>query len=236
LTAQTDFSEPGELGLFIDDSQLAVLEAQMQERGVLRSEQMAGAFQLLRANDLLWSRMVRRYLLGETEQPNDLMAWNADATRMPARMHAEYLRRLFLGNDLAAGRFAVQGKPVALGDITLPAFMVATQADHVAPWRSVYKFHAFSRGEVTFVLCSGGHNTGIVSPPGLPHRQYQIHTHAASDHHLSPDQWLSVARQEQGSWWPAWQDWLAARSGAVVAPPHLSPAAADAPGTYVMEK
>ena len=236
LTAQTDFTEPGELGLFIDDSQLGVLEAQMQQRGVLRAEQMAGAFQLLRANDLLWSRMVRRYLLGEEEVPNDLMAWNADATRMPARMHSQYLRRLFLDNDLAGGRYSVQGKPVALGDVVLPAFMVATQSDHVAPWRSVYKFHALSRGEITFVLCSGGHNTGIVSPPGSPHRQYQIHTHAASAHHLSPDEWLAVARQEQGSWWPAWQSWLAARSGPRVAPPALAPAGADAPGNYVMEK
>ena len=114
--------------------------------------------------------------------------------------------------------------------------MVATQSDHVAPWRSVYKFHALSRGEITFLLCSGGHNTGIVSPPGAPHRQYQVHTHAASAHHLSPDEWLSVARQEQGSWWPAWQAWLAARSGPRVAPPRLAGTGADAPGNYVMEK
>ncbi|MBY0242979.1 MAG: alpha/beta fold hydrolase [Burkholderiaceae bacterium] len=240
FAAQVDFSEPGELGLFIDESQLAVLEAQMAERGVLPAEQMAGAFQLLRANDLLWSRMTRQYLLGEAPRRNDLMAWNADATRMPAEMHTQYLRRLFLNNDLADGRYPVRGTPVALSDIGLPAFMVATETDHVAPWRSVYKFHQHSRGDITFVLCSGGHNTGIVSPPGLPHRQYRIHTHAASDHYLPPEQWQAVAHQHEDSWWPAWQAWLAERSGPQVAPPPLGnashPPLADAPGQYVMEK
>jgi polyhydroxyalkanoate synthase len=168
FAAQTDFTEPGELALFIDDSQISLLEAQMAETGYLTGAQMAGAFQMLRSYDLLWSRLVNEYLLGERAPMNDLMAWNADTTRMPAKMHSQYLRRLFLDDDLSEGRYPVGGKPVTLGDITLPTFMVGTVTDHVAPWRSVFKLQQLSPAENTFVLTSGGHNAGIVSPPGLP--------------------------------------------------------------------
>ena len=163
FAAQTDFSEPGELALFIDESQVSQLEAQMREKGYLDGRQMAGAFQMLRSYDLLWSRRVSEYLLGEQRPMNDLMAWNADATRMPATMHSQYLRRLFLGDDLSEGRYPVGGRPVSLADIRLPVFCVGTEADHVAPWRSVYKLHYLSPAAITFVLTSGGHNAGIVS-------------------------------------------------------------------------
>ncbi|MBS0582146.1 MAG: polyhydroxyalkanoic acid synthase, partial [Proteobacteria bacterium] len=163
FAAQTDFSEPGELALFIDDSQISMLEDQMAQTGYLTAQQMAGAFQMLRSYDLLWSRLVGNYLMGEREPMNDLMAWNADATRMPARMHSQYLRRLFLDDDLSEGRYPVNGKPVALSDIRLPVFCVGTVTDHVAPWRSVYKLHYETVAEITFVLTSGGHNAGIVS-------------------------------------------------------------------------
>ena len=238
LATQTDFKEPGELGLFIDESQLSLLEAQMNQTGFLKASQMAGAFQMLRSYDLLWSRMVNEYLLGERTPVIDLMAWNADATRMPAKMHSQYLRRLFLNNDLSDGRYPVQGRPVSLSDLTVPTFMVGTVTDHVAPWRSVFKLHQLSPAEITFVLTSGGHNAGIVNPPGHPHRHYQLLARAAGGHPLAPDAWLAAAPETQGSWWPAWQAWLQAHSGTKVPPPRTGtrayPAIADAPGSYVL--
>ena len=162
--------------LFINESQLAFLEDVMWEQGFLDSRQMAGTFQLLRSNDLIWSRMVRTYLMGEREPMTDLNAWNADATGMPYRQHAEYLRRLFLDNDLAEGRLSAGGKPVALTDICAPIFAIGTETDHVAPWRSVYKFNLLTDTEVSFLLTSGGHNVGIVSEPGHPSRHYRVAT------------------------------------------------------------
>ena len=240
FAAQTDFTEPGELALFIDNSQISLLEAQMAETGYLTGAQMAGAFQMLRSYDLLWSRLVNEYLLGERAPMNDLMAWNADATRMPAKMHSQYLRRLFLNDDLSEGRYPVGGKPVTLGDITLPTFMVGTVTDHVAPWRSVFKLQQLSPAEITFVLTSGGHNAGIVSPPGNPRRHYQMLTRPAGGNYTPPDAWLTVAPQSPDSWWPAWLAWLQARSGTPVKPPRAGAAAyppvGDAPGSYVLEK
>ena len=240
FTAQTDFTEPGELALFIDESEVSLLEAQMEETGFLTAGQMAGAFQILRSNDLLWSRIVGEYLMGERAPMNDLMAWNADATRMPARMHSQYLRRLFLDDDLSEGRYPVGGKPVALSDIELPVFCVATLTDHVAPWRSVYKLHYLVPTEITFVLTSGGHNAGIVSEPGRPRRSFRLRTRAAGGNYVPPEDWLEHTPEHEGSWWPAWSDWLAARSGPRVAPPAIGaadyPALDDAPGRYVHEK
>src|SRR5690606_8370009 len=149
------------------------------EAGYLRADQMAGAFQMLRSYDLLWSRLVNEYLLGNRRSMNDLMAWNADATRMPAKMHSQYLRRLYLNNDLSAGRYPAGGRPVSLANLKLPVFCVGTVFDHVAPWQSVYKLHLLTPSEITFVLTTGGHNAGIVSPPGHPRRHYQILTRGA---------------------------------------------------------
>ena len=240
LAAQTNFSEPGELSLFIDESQVSLLEAQMNQAGFLKASQMAGAFQMLRSYDLLWSRLVNEYLLGDRAPMNDLMAWNADATRMPAKMHSQYLRRLFLNDDLSEGRYPVGGKPVTLGDITLPTFMVGTVTDHVAPWRSVFKLQQLSPAENTFVLTSGGHNAGIVSPPGNPRRHFQMLTRPAGGNYLPPDEWLAAAPDTPDSWWPAWLAWLKARSGAPVKPPRMGAQAykpvSDAPGTYVLQK
>jgi len=240
FAAQTDFSEPGELGLFIDESQVSLLEAKMAQTGYLTAAQMAGAFQMLRSQDLLWSRLVNEYLLGERASMNDLMAWNADTTRMPARMHSQYLRRLFLHNDLASGRYPVRGKAVALSDLHLPVFMVGTVTDHVAPWRSVFKLHHLTEAEITFVLTSGGHNAGIVSPPGHAHRSYQIRTQPEHAAYIAPDAWAAATPRTEGSWWPAWQDWLRDRSGARVKPPRIGakayPALGAAPGSYVLQR
>jgi polyhydroxyalkanoate synthase len=239
LAAQIDFEEAGELMLFINEKQIAFLEDLMWEQGFLDTAQMAGAFQLLRSNDLIWSRMVNEYLMGERAPMTDLMAWNADGTRLPYKMHAEYLTRLFLHNDLAEGRYSVDGRLLSLGDIQIPIFAVGAERDHVAPWRSVYRLHLFTETELTFLLTSGGHNAGIVSEPGKPGRSFRVATHRPGDRHSDPDRWVEQTDPKQGSWWPEWFAWLDARSGGLVAPPQMGSAdgfsapLADAPGTYV---
>jgi polyhydroxyalkanoate synthase len=244
LAAQTDFSEPGELSLFISPSQLEMLEAVMHKAGVLGSDKMGASFMLLRSRDLLWKPMVNAYLKGEREKPNDLMAWNSDGTRMPCRMHSEYLKQLYLHNDLAAGRFRVNGELISLEAITLPMFVLGTEADHVAPWKSAYKARALTRSkDYTFALVSAGHNGGIVCGPENPKRRFRELTFEDTDTVLTPDEWLQRAWLQQGSWWPSWQAWLAAHSGPLDAQcPSLGNAAAgypvleDAPGTYVLQR
>jgi len=242
LAAQTDFTEAGELMLFVDESAVAYLEDIMWEQGYLDTRQMAGAFQMLRSNDLIWSRMVREYMLGKRSPMFDLMAWNADATRLPYRMHSEYLRNLFLNNDLAEGRYLVGGRPVALTDIRVPIFVVGTVKDHVSPWLSVYKINLLSDTDVTFLLTTGGHNAGIVSEPGHRGRSYQVATKTAAANYTDPETWAAATPHRDGSWWPEWEGWIAARSGERVPPPPFGnaeagyPAIGDAPGTYVYQK
>ena len=236
LAAQTDFTEAGELTLFINESQVSFLEDMMWRRGVLDTTQMSGAFQILRSNDLVWSRIVRDYLLGERSPPNDLMSWNADATRMPYRMHSDYLRQLFLDNDLAEGRYMVEGKPVALSDLHAPMFVVGTVRDHVAPWRSTHKIHFLAAdADVTYVLTSGGHNAGIVAPPAEEGHSYQVLTKKRDEPYVGPEQWLQKAPHHEGSWWTEWVQFLTAHSGAPVAPPALGEGLAEAPGSYVLQ-
>lgn len=239
LAAQTDFSEPGELGLFIDDSEVAFLDALMWDQGYLAGDQMAASFQLLHARDLVWSRMMREYLLGRRTAPNDLMAWNADSTRLPFRMHSEYLHGLFLRNDLAEGRYLVDGIPVALADIRTPMFVLGTERDHVSPWRSVYKIYLLCGAPIEFVIASGGHNAGIVSEPGHAGRSYRIHpAHLSTYGYSSPDEWLRRTDRIEGSWWLHWQQWLAQRSSRqLVAPPFHAPGSTlgPAPGRYVLQ-
>jgi polyhydroxyalkanoate synthase subunit PhaC len=239
LAGQTDFSEPGELGLFINDSQLTFLDDMMWEQGFLDTKQMAGAFQLLRSNDLIWSRLIHDYVMGERQPLTDLMAWNADATRMPYRMHSEYLRHLFNDNDLAGGRYPVDGRPVALTDIRAPIFAVGTEWDHVAPWRSAYKIHLLTDTEVTFLLSSGGHNVGIVSEPGTLHRSFRVKTKKHDEQYTDPDSWLTQALVKSGSWWPEWAAWLEVRSSTPIDPPRMGPPGKvhldSAPGSYVRQ-
>jgi polyhydroxyalkanoate synthase len=240
LASQVDFEEAGELRLFVDDSQLAFLEDVMWQQGYLDKHQMAGSFQMLRTNDLIWSRMITDYMQGKRQSINDLMAWNADATRMPYRMHSEYLRELFLQNNLAEGRFMVSGKPVALQDIRTPIFSVGTVRDHVAPWKSVYKILLLTESDVTFVLTSGGHNAGIVSEPGHKGRSYQMSTMPASARYTPPGQWQTNTPTKEGSWWEEWQSWLGKYSSGKIKPPAMGnkeyAPLGDAPGSYVMIK
>jgi polyhydroxyalkanoate synthase len=241
FAAQTDFSEPGELAVFISPNQLAVLRLLMQRDGVLASERMSAAFALLRAADLLWAPAINQYIRGERSAMNDLMAWNADGTRLPCRMHSEYLTRLYLHNELATGQFSIGGTPVELQRINVPMFVVGTETDHVAPWRSTYKTRSLTRsGDFSFVLTSGGHNAGIISGPVNPKRRHRKFRWRDATSTLSPEQYLAEAEVGAGSWWPTWQQWLAGHSSPDrVAPPPMGNSAAgypplcDAPGGYV---
>jgi polyhydroxyalkanoate synthase len=243
LCTQVDFSDAGELQLFTTEDQVAFLDDLLAVQGCLDGAQMGGAFQLLRSRDLFWSRLVKTYQMGERDHPNDLMVWNDDATRMPHRMHIEYLRALYLRNDLAEGRLRVDGRPATVGDIHAPLFVVATETDHVAPWRSVFKIQLLNPGEITFVLTNGGHNAGIVSEPGHPHRNFRILRREAGERYLGPEEWCAQAERRDGSWWTAWTAWLSAHSG----PPRIAPRAMgaadrgfpvldEAPGRYVYER
>jgi len=242
LAAQTDFREAGELTLFINENQVNYLTDVMFDRGYLDTKEMAGAFQLLRANDLIWSRFIQEYLMGERRPMNDLMSWNADATRMPFRMHSKYLHSLFLDNDFFDGRYRVGGGNIVISDIHVPVFIVGTVKDHVAPWRSVYKFHLMSAAPtVTFVLTSGGHNAGIISEPENTRRTYQMLTQREGEKYIDPDRWLDEAPRFNGSWWIPWQEWLKANSSGLTVPPEMGAPEkglrilGDAPGTYVYQ-
>jgi polyhydroxyalkanoate synthase len=236
FAAQADFSEPGELSVFITPSQVAMLEAMMQQSGVLESERMGAAFTLLRSKDLLWAPAVQEYVRGERPKLNDLMAWNADGTRMPCRMHSEYLERLYLKNELARGEFTVAGERLDLKDVRVPMFVVGTETDHVAPWRSVYKTRALTcSSDYTFLLTSGGHNAGIVSGPVHPKRRHRLLTWSSPVANLTPEEWLNKAPLHEGSWWPAWAAWLAAHSSAKQVPGRTptGKSLGAAPGQYV---
>ncbi|MBC7144118.1 MAG: polyhydroxyalkanoic acid synthase [Thioclava marina] len=240
LAAQVDFTEAGELSLFTNEDQLALIEDMMWEEGYLDKSAMAGTFSMLKSKDLVWSQAVHTYLMGEREEDSALASWSHDATRMPYKMHSEYLRKLFLDNDLAEGRMQAGGQPVFLQDISTPVFAVATEADHIAPWQSVYKLTWALPGEVNFALVSGGHNTGIVAPPGSNRARYRLMEHHAGATHPGPGEWAETSETIPGSWWEPWAKWLADKDGgALIAPPPMGKARkyralADAPGDYVL--
>lgn len=243
FAAQTDFEEAGELMTFIDENQLCYLEDIMFSQGYLRGDQMSSTFELLRPKELIWSKAIQRYMLGEQQKANDLMAWNEDTTRLPYKMQAEYLRYLHLNNDLAEGDYIVDGAPVAIEDITAPMFVVATEKDHIAPWKSVYKIHLYTSSvNITFVLANRGHNGGIVSEPGHKGRSYRIGKTMHNAHYETPDMWFAEHKSQQGSWWPKWHEWLASFSDKKQAPPSMGAprkgykVLRDAPGEYVKEK
>ncbi len=239
MAAQVDFVEAGELLLFLDESQIAFLEDMMWEQGYLDRPQMAGAFAAIRSEDLIYTRAVHRYFLGKEDVPSDLGVWVSDTTRMPARMHSQYLRGLFLDNRLTAGRFAVEGQVIALKDISAPMFVIATETDHIAPWRSVYKTKLFTDCDLTFVLTKGGHNGGILSEPGHAGRYFRTSHRPEGALYVGPDAWLAEHAPKSGSWWQDWSRWLTEHSSGQTDVPAMG--AADkgyapliaAPGTYV---
>ncbi|HUO44026.1 MAG TPA: class I poly(R)-hydroxyalkanoic acid synthase [Burkholderiales bacterium] len=229
-----DFSAPGELDVFIDEAQVAALEKKMDERGYLDGAEMAATFNLLRANDLIWSFVVNNYLLGRQPLPFDLLYWNSDSTRMPAAMHSFYLRNMYLKNRLREPRgITLAGVPIDLSQVRTPLYFVSTLEDHISPWPSTYAGARLFPGEVRFVLGGSGHIAGIVNPPAAG--KYQYWTRDALD--AEPQQWLAHAERHAGSWWLDWAQWVAPHAAEQVAAraPGAGrlPALEDAPGAYV---
>ena len=234
LATMVDFAEPGELGVFIDEEQLTALEERMSEKGYLDGSAMANTFNMLRANDLIWSFVVNNYLLGKEPFPFDLLYWNSDSTRMPAAMHSFYLRKMYQENGLVEpGGITLKGVPLDLRRIATPTFILATREDHIAPWTSTYAATQLYAGPVKFVLAASGHIAGVVNPPAAAKYNYWTNGKLPKD----PAAWLKAARQEPGSWWPEWGKWIAEFAGGTV--PARRPgdgklaAIEDAPGAYV---
>jgi len=233
-----DFSAPGELGVFIDEQQVQSLERKMNERGYLEGSEMAGTFNLLRANDLVWSFVINNYLLGKDPFPFDLLYWNSDSTRMPARMHSYYLRNMYMKNLLAVpGGIELEGVPIDLSKVRVPAYFISTAEDHIAPWKTTYIGSKYLGGPVRFVLGGSGHIAGIVNPPAA--KKYHYWTNDARPD--TPEQWFESATQRPGSWWEDWQAWIDAQNGGEKVAARVPgegglKALEDAPGSYVMQR
>lgn len=237
LAAMIDFSDPGDIAAFIDEQQVSKLEEKMAEKGYLEGHFMASAFNSLRASDLIWSFFIKHYLKGQTPAPFDILYWNADSTNMPAKMHSQYLRWMYLDNLLIVPRkIRLNRTPIDVARIEVPSFFVATQKDHIAPWQTVYLGYQALKGDKTFLLGGSGHIAGIINPP--ENNKYGYYLNSST---IDPSQtWLAQAEHHQGSWWPAWFDWLKQRSGRLInAPKQTSqpyPPLMDAPGAYVHQK
>ena len=225
-----DFSQPGELGVFIDEEQVANLEKKMNERGYLEGSEMAGTFNLLRANDLVWSFVVNNYLLGKDPFPFDLLYWNSDSTRMPARMHSFYLRNMYIKNLLGKpGGIELEGVPIDLGAVKVPSYFISTVEDHIAPWQSTYKGAKYLGGPVRFVLGGSGHIAGIVNPPAA--KKYHYWTNDALPE--TAQEWFRGAQQIPGSWWEDWQAWMERQNRGEKVPARVPQnPLEDAPGSY----
>ena len=237
FTTMLNFANPGELGLFIDDEQIKGLEGKMQETGYLDGSTMAGTFNLLRANDLIWSFYINNYLLGNDPRPFDLLYWNSDSTRMPAKMHSWYLRNLYLNNQLCQPKaLNVHGVPLDLTSIDIPACFISAVEDHIAPWQSTYSGARMFGGKTRFILGGSGHIAGIINPPGANKYNYRVTDELPED----GEAWAKQAAVNAGSWWPEWDRWVRALDNAQV--PARVPgqgklaAIEDAPGTYVKSK
>ncbi len=233
FVTMVDFAEAGELSVFIDEEQLSSLEERMNAKGYLEGRDMATTFNMLRANDLIWSFVVNNYLLGKSPFPFDLLYWNADSTRMPAAMHSFYLRNMYQENLLVKpGGITLDGVPIDLGKIKTPAFLLSTREDHIAPWRSTYAATRLYKGPVKFVLAASGHIAGVVNPPGAKYGHWENDKNPPT-----PEEWLASATQHPDSWWPLWERWISKYSGGEV--PARQPgdgklrAIEDAPGSYV---
>jgi len=238
FTSMLDFSSPGELGLFIDEELLASLEEKMDREGFLDGSEMAGTFNLLRANDLIWSFYINNYLLGNDPRPFDLLYWNSDSTRMPAKMHKWYLRNLYLENNLIKpGNLVINDVPIDLGAIKAPSIFVSTVDDHIAPWKSTWMGAQQFTGPVKFILGGSGHIAGVINPPEANKYGYRL---TANKLPKDAQAWADKATQHEGSWWPAWDKWVAKYAGKDV--PARTPGdlkldvIEDAPGRYVKTK
>jgi polyhydroxyalkanoate synthase len=235
FVALLDFSIPGELGVFIDEQQVENLERRMNERGFLEGSEMAGTFSMLRSNDLVWSFVINNYLMGKEPFPFDLLYWNSDSTRMPARMHSFYLRNMYLKNALKdPGGVTLAGVPIDLGKVKTPAYFISTAEDHIAPWKSTYLGARHLGGPVRFVLGGSGHIAGIVNPPAAKKYSYCTNERLAP----VPDDWQVAATRHEGSWWNDWQAWMEARNGTERVPARVPgdgklKVIEDAPGSYV---
>jgi polyhydroxyalkanoate synthase len=230
FTTMVDFTESGELGVFIDEEQLKALEAKMQKRGYLEGREMATTFNMLRANDLIWSFVVNNYLLGQDPFPFDLLYWNDDSTRMPARMHSFYLRRMYQQNDLIKpGGIELLGVKLDLRKIKLPTYILSTREDHIAPWASTYRATQTYTGDIRFVLAASGHIAGVVNPPDAGKYSHWVNTSLPAD----PEAWLASSTELAGSWWPDWQRWVTGQEPVQVPARKPKNAIEDAPGSYV---
>jgi polyhydroxyalkanoate synthase len=230
FTTMVDFTESGELGVFIDEEQLKALETKMQKRGFLEGREMATTFNMLRANDLIWSFVVNNYLLGQDPFPFDLLYWNDDSTRMPARMHSFYLRRMYQQNDLIKpGGVELLGVKLDLRKIKLPTYILSTREDHIAPWASTYRATQTYTGDIRFVLAASGHIAGVVNPPDAGKYSHWVNTELPA----TPEAWLAGATELAGSWWPDWQRWVTGQDPAQVPARKPKNALEDAPGSYV---
>jgi polyhydroxyalkanoate synthase len=234
FTTMVDFAEPGELGVFIDEEQLALMEQSMEKKGYFEGSSMAEAFNLLRANDLVWSFVVNNYLLGREPFPFDLLYWNSDSTRMPRRMHSFYLRNMYQKNLLCQpGGISLDGEPIDLGTVRTPVYILSTKEDHIAPWKSTYAATRLYGGDVRFVLGASGHIAGVINPPAA--NKYGYWTNDACP--VDPDRWLASAEAHEGSWWTDWNEWASAFNGKQVPAREPGDGALavleDAPGSYV---
>ena len=238
LTTLVDFTEVGDLGVFIDDDQVDQLEEKMNQHGYLEGHEMARTFNMLRENDLIWSFVINNYLLGNEPLPFDLLYWNSDSTRLPATMHSFYLREMYIANKLVRPcAIELAGVPIDLSNIKVPTYILSTREDHIAPWTSTFAATNIYQGPVKFVLAASGHIAGVVNPPASQKYGHWTNTKKADD----PDAWFDGATEHVGSWWPDWDKWLG-QTGAKTKVPARMPgkgklkSLGDAPGTYVMKK
>jgi polyhydroxyalkanoate synthase len=237
LASMIDFSDPGDISVFIDEQQIQKLEKEMEAKGYLAGTFMASSFNSLRANDLVWSFFIKNYLQGKTPVPFDILYWNSDSTNMPATMHSQYLRWMYLHNDLIKpGVIKLNNTPLDVTQITTPTFFLSTEKDHIAPWKTTYIGFETMKGPKRFVLGGSGHIAGIINAPALA--KYGYRTNPGTS--LSADDWLAQSQEHQGSWWPEWLKWLHEYSGALKAAPKIDqlpyPPIMDAPGSYVLKK
>jgi len=237
LTTLLDFSDPGELGVFIDEEQISMLEKHMKSKGYLDGRIMASVFNALRANDLIWSSFVNNYLKGDKPKPFDLLYWNADSTNIPEKVHSFYLRNMYLNNDLSKpGKIKMADMPLDLSKITLPCYFLATQDDHIVPWKTSYKSKQCLNSPVKFVLASSGHVAGVINPPHKKKYGYWTNPNKLKN----PDNFLKKATFHQGSWWNDWVEWLKKYSGKLLSMNHLNhnvqKIIENAPGSYVKDR